>query len=158
MGADLCMYILTWDKDSSSKLNWDAGFKAIQDIDEKIIEECSLEKIEYITNLQYLKDSIEDGNSDTACITVGHLNIMATGGMSWGESPTETFNAIANLDILNGDEFDYLDILEIIGFNHSNCPDYKKLLLMVLEQKDILPVLLGRDDFLDKLITERLKT
>lgn len=158
MGADLCMYILTWDRDSSSKLNWDAGFKAIQDIDEEI-KECGIfSKEEYITSLQYLKDSIEDGNSDTACITVGHLNILATGGMSCGDSPTETFNAIANLDNLNQNEFDYLYVLEVVGFNHNTCPDYKKLLLMVLEQKDILPVLLGRDDFLDKLITERLKT
>ena len=80
----------------------------------------------------------------------GHLNILYTGGMSWGDSPSETFDLIADLEESGG-------IMEAIGF-YQDDHDYKELLMKVLSlHKQICPTLLGLDPTLDKIVSDLLR-
>lgn len=68
--------------------------------------------------------------------------VWLTGGVSWGDSPSEIYDVIYDLC---GSGF-----LEAAGFN--KIPDYQAMLTSILTVKKVLPALLGLDKDLDTLI------
>ena len=66
--------------------------------------------------------------------------------MSWGDSPTELFNDINDLEAIGA--------LDEVGFN--NVIDYKAIVKKILKQKTILPMLMSLDKDFDSLISRAL--
>jgi len=158
MGADLLIYTLTWDK--KRKLNWNAGYKLIKSLKEvpKLLmiadggkDSDDLEEIKNTLNsdLTELKDAVRaGGRRDVSLISLGHLNILWTGGMSWGDDPTEMFTSLSRLEESH--------VLDEIGFCRDEI-DYKKILTKILKKKDLLPLLLGIDKTLDNMLEKEFK-
>lgn len=64
------------------------------DPDEEIeVRLRELEEKVYVL-IEELKDFIEGDSRDTTSFSVGEYNIYVTGGMSWGDSPSDTYDAI----------------------------------------------------------------
>lgn len=100
MGADLIINYLAMPADCEP--NWDAARRRLAEMtDDDIVRTCreSLDKdvegIEdiwlpgYMTDVRDIVDEVEDmwenGRHDTAMFTVGGIDIMVTGEMSWGD-------------------------------------------------------------------------
>lgn len=158
MGADMCIVCLYWDR--KRKLNWKAGIKAIKALkyiknEDGVMLVASDAGMDYKqeTLLGYLKD-LEDssGRRDVWEANFGHLSVLITGGMTWGDDPSDLYTAITALQ-----EVDY-DILRAVGFElPEDDTDYRELLMKVLKVKEILPLLIGLDKHLDTLVEKKLK-
>jgi len=152
MGEDLCLNILTWDR--NRKLDWKAGKKCIDSLEAdetgevKGTEGNTYTKKQLHIMLSNVYQASKDGRRDTTVIHLLHLNILVTGGMSWGDDPTDTFTSICSLN-----EF---EILNVVGFNMDEI-NYKEILLKVLKCQPLQPLLIGIDDELDKMIEKKLK-
>ena len=155
MGADLCIWSLGWPKDK--KLNWKAGKKAID-----ALEDCQNYSKEELHN--YLEDiqnsfkvlpkgGVSSLSREVVIFDCGHFWNLITGGMSWGETPTELGNAIGAF------ESDAPQVLSAIGFDWGECmTDWKAILIKVLEHlPKHYPALLGLDDNLDPILERLLK-
>lgn len=153
MGADFITSSLIWDEDK--KLNWDAGKKIIEEIfkeaeekDEVVETEsgCEIDKDTAISSLESVEHAVKHGTRENDLINVdGHV-IFITGGMSWGESPTTLYDDIYNICI-DG-------VLEAIGFTTT---EYSLMMKKILKKKSLLPLLMGIDKELDKIISKKLK-
>ena len=163
MGADFISSTLTWDK--NRKLDWDAGFELIkkiakesfdpefhEDIGEVPVDSNGLytyaEIKEFLAEIRNIVEG-KQYNREATIFNVGHLNILITGGMSWGDSPSELYNTLCGFY-----DVDELDVT--IGFNLDDI-DYKALLLKILEHQEILPLIIGLDEDLDKMVEVYLK-
>ena len=158
---DMCMVWLICDK--NMKPNWDAGHKAINDLEDKSertdgmgrIESGSGEMVDIDklhTALNYLEHALNTGSDETSTIEVGHLNIIISGGPSYGEDPTQLYTEILKLDDAG------IEILQAVGYHQQqDLLDYKEILLKIITNKQILPLLIGIDENLDELITPRIK-
>ena len=152
MGADFLYYALTWANDK--KLNWDAGFKLIKTLDDEALEDNCVSKETLTEDLEYIKDIIVNQNypRDMSITNIAHLNVLFTGGMSWGDDPSDTHRIISNL-CCGSDPY----ILEAVGFWIDDY-DYKKILMKVLDDHpEILPTLIKIDEHMDNIISQRLK-
>lgn len=142
---DFLNYTLTWDNDEV--LDWDAGFRAIEALeeDEDGYVNCHEQtRDDYIRMLTMLKQIIEVGvHPELSIMEVGSVKIAIAGGTE--NSLSEIYYFLCDLDEKG--------IPHVVGF-HKPQPDYKKILLSV---PDILPTLMGMDDRLDEIIAERLK-
>ena len=158
MGADMNVACLYWDR--KRKLNWKAGIKAIKALkyepdNNGVPVVTSDVGIDYQkkTLLGYL-NNLKDYNvrRDVATLDFAHLYILITGGMTSGDDPTDLYTAINALE-----EADY-NILRAVGFNHpEDDTDYKQILMKVLKIKTAVPMLMGLDPDLDRLIGKEMK-
>ena len=159
MGADLIDYTLTWDK--KRKLNWNAGFKHIKFLDENSEGFINISNTWGSGDLEETKDTLNSdltelkdiiragGRRDVSLTGIGHLNVLWTGGMSWGEDPTDMLTSLSHLE----DGY----VLDEVGFCRDEI-DYKKILTKILKKKrDLLPLLLNIDKTLDKMLEKEFK-
>ena len=96
--------------------------------------------------LDDIKTVYTDQNREAVYLEYPPHRIYITGGMSWGDSPTNIYSSMNLLGELN--------VLNEVGFNILI--DYKKILEKILESKVILPMIMGLDPDLDKMISSRL--
>jgi len=105
----------------------------------------------FVSNLHGQLKNIEDAcmgkRRDCTYLEFAPYRIYLTGGESWGDSPTSLFNDINDLEELG--------VLDACGFNQVI--DYQRILKKILKQKKVLPGLLGLDDDLDEMISDKLK-
>lgn len=153
MGADMCLAYLV--KTPNRKINYEAGHKYINKMKEN--ENGSVgddPDREYDRDALhgFLKDVEEQlGGRTTADIGVAGFDMYITGGMSWGDDPSELYTAICALDDADG------GILKATGFNRSECfIDYASLFKKILKTKELLPQLMGLDKRLDEMVEASL--
>jgi len=142
MGADFCLVAAIMDVDK--KPNWKAALRYIREDFSDIDNHDPEELVEHLRNFIALWNG---GSRDTGVLYTGHLKMLCTGGMTWGDDPTDSHSTIWSLMDAG--------VLDAAGF--SDGPNYKEILLKVLENKEILPLLVGTDPELDKMVEERLK-
>ena len=155
MGMDLIQYNV-WYESEGFEPDWDAGENKIKELfpegfldeDDPDYDDCS-EGPNVMDELETFKSVFEDGRRDTAFCSFSSFTVMSSGGPSWGDSPTDMATTIGTLDEHN--------ILEACGF--YNAPDYKKILGLVMEKagSKLLPLLMGLDPDLDRIVTDKLK-
>ena len=115
MGEDFVAQILSMKKGKNPK--WEEAKKYIRDNRKAITKkwnENMNDDTEHdvvkrlIDDIDTLKRGWDDGSRE--CITFEHKGdkILITGGLSWGDNPTETFGAISDLDESG--------ILDLLGF------------------------------------------
>lgn len=155
MGSDLILSWLSCDKDR--KLNWKAGHAAIDALEADNEDgTLSTEGGDYSkeclhSDLKSLEEAAAGKYRDASVLSIGRLNVLMTGGMSWGDSPSETYETISHLAEFSG-------ILEAVGFDHEeDLYDYRELLKKILKNKALVPLLMGVDPFLDKLLEKKLR-
>jgi len=154
MGADLLLNWVTWDK--SRKLNWAAGHKAVDALEtdengEITTEGGDITKESLHEDLKSLEEACAGKYRDASGITVGRLNVLMTGGMSWGDSPGDTYETLSHL-------FEIDTVLEAVGFNlEVDTLDYRAILEKILRNKAVLPLLIGVDENLDKMVEKKLR-
>ena len=120
MGADL---LLAWfEIDAAKEPDWEAGRKRIRNLTPEDWERA--ERMGYPVNLpadmddincalahiDTVKDRWENGGRDATTIEIRGANLLMTGGMSWGDSPTEAWDAFSDLYALPG-------VVAAMGFN-----------------------------------------
>lgn len=162
MGADFLMFRLVWDKDT--KINFKKGYKFIDSLEIKDLAQSVLEigcgetdkenlkqaKDYLADNLRELEVAFTKGRRDADSFEEGNLRFFVTGGMSWGDSPTDLYNNLCNISEQDG-------LLDSMGF--IGCPpDYKALLKKCVKLDGIAPLLLGIDPVIDGMIEKVLKT
>lgn len=155
MGADLLMATLTWDADR--KLDWKAGHEAIDELkpDEDGHLECDtsleLTKEQFHDVLDNVKQAVAGDFRDADVMCIGHLNVLYSGGMSFGDSPAETFDAINVLG-------EFSSVSEAVGFDLlEDAINYKKVVGQLMKNRTTWPLLLGLDKELDKILEQKLK-
>jgi hypothetical protein len=145
MGAELILHALWWEKDR--EIDWDAGFARIAKL--KLKKSNDITKDDLRDKLNNVKLACNDQNSEGAVLEIDHLKILIAGGDSWGDDPSELYTDLSTL-------LEYAEpVLHAAGF--LMLIDYKVVLLKILQTKNILPMLLGIDDNLDKMIAVKLK-
>ncbi len=132
---------------SEAKMRFEAGDieGAEVEVDDGGIFSC--DKI--IRYLDTLEEAYAGGARDSMFITIGHLRVFITGGMSWGDSPSDTFEAISSLQQIP-------EIWNKLGFDNDNI-NYKEILEKVVSTPSTVPILTGIDPTLDKMLESRLK-
>jgi len=155
MGADLILSWLACDEDR--KLNWKAGHAAIDvlkaDNEDGTLstEGGDVSKESLHSDLKSLEEAAAGTYRDASVISIGRLNVLITGGMSWGDSPGETYETIGHLA-------EFSDILDAVGFDQQeDLYDYRELLGKILKNKALVPLLMGIDPFLDTLLEKKLR-
>jgi hypothetical protein len=141
---------VSWDKDQV--LDWDAGRKFIRGLKEEACE--SFTKGELLKQLKNLKLAFDEEHRESAVLSFGHIKVMITGGMSWGESPSNLYNTISDLENVSG-------ILDAVGFNREDFINYKDILMKVLgvmKESKQLPCLIHLDDKLDPMLETMLRS
>lgn len=170
MGEDFCYCALT--SLPGQKLNWNAGFKKLKELAyreykgawasgavEEIEDECDYPIVcesgidrklcEMEAALEDVKEAVAGNRRDCGSESIGGVDILVSGGMTWGDDPTDTYTSISKLEDCGG-------ILEAVGF-YPNIPDYRTMLERILTVKNALPELMGLDEELDKMIEPVLK-
>ena len=147
MGAEMILYSVPYVE--GLKPDWDAGFALIKNLEEEghIIEDDS----EFLSDeLKVFKAVFYTGTRESSVLTIGGLQVIATGGATWGDDPTELCGTIGNLDEHG--------ILEACGF-YPYVPDYETMFNLVLEKAgdEVLPLLTGLDKDLDEIVKNKLK-
>lgn len=165
MGADLLMSWVTWDKDIT--LNWEEGKRLLKEKDLEINkteqEDVDLDDVvinsqdestygELLIAMEDVENAIKDPDRFTYIMTLGSINMLLSGGVSYGEDPCATFTQIYRLQKLPP------EVAKAIGFHVSSIPDYRDWLLKTLKlHPEILPTLIGIDPEFDEILEPRLK-
>ena len=145
MGADMLIACF------SERIDFKAGHAYIDKedwvgrLDEDIVDEDFVSDLH--GKLKKIEDAYADKRRDCTFIEFAPYRIYLTGGESWGDSPTELFNDITDLENLG--------VLDECGFNQVI--DYRRILNKILNLKKVLPGLLGLDEDLDEMISDKLK-
>ena len=142
--------------DNTFKPNWNKGHSYIDNLTDK-----QLTDVEYLgedpddlsntikkalhDKLNSVKDTYK-GSRELTTLEFPPYKVFLTGGVSWGDSPSDIFNDISDLDLVG--------VLEEVGFN--NVIDYKKIVDKILKQKVVLPMIMSLDKDLDALISKTL--
>lgn len=118
MGADLIVAFVSLDRKKTPK--WGKGFAFIDKLAKKPMKDWPAEYRERMAcddpdfcdgnpgthiedlkkRLTNLKQAWEGGFRDTVLFDVGGKTVLLTGGMSWGDTPGETFDDIETLLIV----------------------------------------------------------
>ena len=147
----MCVACISWDKDQ--KLDWDAGRKFINSLNKKSLELFT--KGELLTQLNNLELAFKEEQREAAVLSFGHIRVMVTGGMSWGDSPSQLYNTISDLENISA------GILDAVGFNREDFINYKEILMKVLgvlRESKQLPCLIHLDDKLDPMLETLLRS
>jgi hypothetical protein len=118
MGADLILAHI-WTTKSNSELDWDAGLRSIETLKYDDVAEPSnfedypdddpddavfMEKYirpQMLVDWAEFKEMWTDSHylpRDADLCTLGPVRVLITGGMSWGDSPTNTFDLLSRID------------------------------------------------------------
>jgi hypothetical protein len=161
MGADMCVAYLVCRK--GRKLDWPAGKRVIKNLkyDEEnedtapVVTAASDQQYTQIQLLEFLvdvKNACAGSRRDSDCLEIAGNEILITGGMSWGDAPSDLYQSICNLDDVSG------DILEAVGFHRKeDYKDWRLVIRRILRNKALIPLLLGLDKDLDDLIAKEAK-
>ena len=166
MGADFIYYALTWVK--GQKLDWNAGKAYIRKLakdsykeekeeipeDERdLVVSCNFGINYTVSDLEMYMEDVQYGiggrRRDCNVCHLGHLEVLLTGGMSWGDSPTDLCGAMQAI-------WDCEGLAKAIGFNQFEY-NYKEMVDKILSVPAVLPMIMHLDDELDKLIEPKLK-
>jgi hypothetical protein len=156
MGADMLLTSLSWDR--GQKLDWAAGRTRLARLAKKVFDNEDLppgtDKKSLLASLDLVKRAVENDHREGVVFQFGHLNILFTGGMSWGDTPSDLYTDINDLiTIDNG------GVVDAIGFDRDLF-NYKEILLKILKAMNDskqLPCLLHLDSHLDTMLEEMLK-
>lgn len=119
MGEDFIIYIVSCPKDKELEFSKTKNYiknniktiRAIKDFDENI--DTTLTNEELIAQLINAVETVESGwkGDSRECAFAEHKGdrLMITGGMSWGDDPTDTFSSLCFLENAN--------LLKMIGFD-----------------------------------------
>ena len=143
MGADLEMFSVPYLRDGFTP-NWQAGYDKIDQIPEEGDRDYTR------GHLDDFKEMFEGKfRRDVTVHEVGPYDVILTGGMTWGDTPTEFCDTICALSEYG--------ILDAVGFYDT--VNWYKLFNLVLEKAgtEVLPLLIGLDPDLDKIVKEKLK-
>lgn len=111
MGADFCCWIIEHKK--SIKLNWAKGKEYVKKHKRAIeAQDISIEEIN--GHIERLKNAYEYQGDCALFQNRGYI-MLITGGMSWGDCPTDTATAISVLQEVNINNAN-ISILGAIGF------------------------------------------
>lgn len=161
MGSDLLLEFV-W-MEHGQKPNWKAGRARIKAIVDKIKETGEFPTdLDHFDSVEKVKECLTsdfkllfdtwtepDNYRDVVRLEFPPWDIIITGGESFGDSPTELFNAINDLSNSM--------VLDACGFN-PDTPNYKKLLETTLDSvPKVLPALIGIDKVLDEMVEKRIK-
>jgi hypothetical protein len=159
MGADMCVAVLV--NNAKRTLNWDDGRRVIEKLPyeehEGTMQVCNdqdiwYSKVQLLIHLKTVEEAYLGVMRDATVIENCGNEILLSGGMTWGDDPTETYTAIVTLDDMTG------DILEAVGFHRDeDDKDWRPFIGKLLKNKEILPLLMGMDSDLDNLINKRLQ-
>lgn len=160
MGADMLVAYFYEINDKKIKPRWKKGFRFIQREYKKWVKQDSVPNAidhlgfpdqarDYLTKaLTEIQNGYEGQRRDLNSITIEPYTIYITGGMSWGEEPTELFNFINDLN--------ELEILEICGFNPVI--NYKGIVDSILKGLGkSLTLLIGLDTTLDDMLAAKMR-
>jgi hypothetical protein len=155
MGADMIMYTASYPSEGFEP-DWDKGEEVIKELskDQGFLDEYCYDSEEegyelFMSKFTEFQDAYNGKRRDEARENVGAITIMMSGGMSWGESPSDLGDIMGDLE--------RYDILDACGFNDRT--DWKKLFDLVLDKggSKLLPLLMGIDPKLDTIVANKLK-
>ena len=155
MGADMLMYTATYPSEGFVP-DWDKGEALIKNLaqDQGFLDEYCYEDAEegyatFMDKLTEFLDVFNAGRRDEVRENLGSITILMSGGMSWGETPTDLGDIIGDLDRYG--------ILDACGFNDRT--NWKTLFDLVLDKAGsmVLPKLMGLDPKLDTIVKNKLK-
>jgi hypothetical protein len=161
MGADLCLTWVAWG--TKRKLNWDAGHKVIDGLETNKdgyitcegganLERDDLTKELLHGELMSVEEATNGNLRDATVLNFGSINLCITGGVSWGDSPGETYDSI---NMFNSD---FRDVLDAVGLDlGEDLLDYRGILEKILRNKAVLPLLIGIDKNLDGMLEKKLR-
>jgi len=162
MGADMCMAYLVWGR--GRKPNWAAGERFIknnlkydEENEEGALTVTAASELEFTqTQLRGFLNDVRDAymgrRRDADHIEIGGCEVLLTGGMSWGDDPSDLYRSICNLDDTDG------GILEAVGFHRvEDKKDWGSVIRKILKDRKLIPLLLGLDKDLDDLIAKEAK-
>lgn len=154
MGADMLVSLFYEPMDESFKPDWKKGHSHINKLTKKDLKNCehlgdTAKEIKDILHekLNNIKENYENDSRELTTLEFPPYKVYLTGGMSWGDDPSDIYGDISTLN-------DFM-ILEKVGFNEV--PDYKSIVDIILKQTTVLPMLMSLHPDLDKLIAENLK-
>jgi hypothetical protein len=172
MGADMLIECF-WEEINEKRLpvrkpNWQKGYARIKELCEKwkqtgIFPECSLlpiengdlkqplpttENVNSILNtlnryLGCVENAYRGGSRELTSLEFPPYRIHITGGMSYGDEPSELFSILSDLGSL--------EILEETGLNPA-LPDSTQILKKLVRNRDLRPLLIGQDKELDNML------
>ena len=128
MGADFICYMLMWDADKKV-LDFDGAREFVKsgldrgDLTTEVVNEDVI-----LSDIDSIEKAIYRGTRECDERRIGHLKILLTGGMSWGDGPTDLARSISNLE-----DFHEGRILDIIGFIYDDT-DYRGILKRMLRR------------------------
>ena len=112
MGADLCLEYVTIKK--SKKPDWKKGLAKIKALEKVWVEEAGDGELdesvfgypiavedavdELKSDLANLKEAVKNRLRDVTCISVGNYLVYATGGMTWGDDPSDSYSSFTRLN------------------------------------------------------------
>ncbi len=103
MGADFLVAVLYTHKDKEP--DWEAGLKALEGLEEDEEEN----PVPTAKDIEDLKNAFHNSYRDAALVRIREYDVVLSGGMSWGDDPTDTFGIIVR--ILN-----YPKVWQAMGF------------------------------------------
>jgi hypothetical protein len=74
--------------------------------------------------------------------------VWITGGMNYGDSPTELYNTLMLLNSIS--------VLEATGLNPT-LPNHGKIVRKLVKRKDLQPLLIGVDSELDAILDKEMR-
>jgi hypothetical protein len=154
MGADLLIACFSEPMDKNFKPDWDKARTWIEEQSKVWIKTDTLpNEIDWMGEpedagkqllgyLQQVEEAYDAGRRDLCSLEFPPVRVHLTGGMSWGDDPSDIYQPI---NILNE-----LGLLDMVGFN--NIPNYKTMIEKILSVKEMHPLLIGLDNDLDAML------
>jgi hypothetical protein len=159
MGADLLLECF-WEEMNEQRMavtkpDWKKGHVRIDELcDAMEKDDKPLADLDYLGDYKEIRKALHDflGRIKNAYATNDReltklefypYRVWITGGMSWGDEPTTLFQPMQVMS--------QLDVLEACGLN-PGIPDYKRIVQGIVKQKDLQPLLIGKDEDLDKML------
>ena len=132
MGADLILNVVATRR-AEADLDWDAGAEVIKTLvlgedthadlfhlyaeGETPEEHVESVRESLIARVEELRDAIVHGDPTLSSVAFGEWTIYNIGGTSWGDSPSDVFDAVHDLDTAGP------SVLEAIGFDWPDRSD-----------------------------------
>jgi len=142
MGADMLVAALTIPHGAEPK--WSRGTKVIERLErtplrkwpKEYIEGQAVEKFGKEERYAQARKLYEDfdllrnirDDREFACIRIGPLDVYVTGGLSWGDPPTDAFSAV--------DRLYEAGITKAVGFDQHNNAVSIRILLKLQQRKE----------------------
>lgn len=158
MGADLLIECF-WEEMNDKRLlvskpDWLKGHARIDVLCDEMVKKDDSGDLDYLGDYDEIRKALHDflGRIENAYATNDReltrlefypYRVWITGGMSWGDEPTTLFQPMQVMS--------QLDVLEACGLNPS-LPDYKNIVQSLVKQKDLQPLLIGKNEELDEML------